>query len=58
MYTQGNELIRIQCAFVDTPEVERISSYWIGQRGYANAHILPEYIGEEKNSIIDIDIER
>ena len=56
LYTQGNDLIRIQCAFVDTPEVERISSYIGGQRGYANAHILPEYIGEEKNSSIDIDI--
>ena len=56
LYTQGNDLIRIQCAFVDTPEVERISSYIGGQRGYANAHILPEYVGEEKNSSIDIDI--
>ena len=56
LYTQGNDLIRIQCAFVDTPEVERISSYIGGQRGYTNAHILPEYIGEEKNSSIDIDI--
>ena len=56
LYTQGNDLIRIQCAFVDTPEVERISSYIGGQRGYSNAHILPEYIGEEKNSSIDIDI--
>ena len=54
LYTQGNDLIRIQCAFVDTPEVERISSYIGGQRGYSNAHILPEYIGEEKNSSIDI----
>ena len=54
LYTQGNDLIRIQCAFVDTPEVERISSYIGGQRGYANAHILPEYVGEEKNSSIDI----
>ena len=56
LYTQGNDLIRIQCAFVDTPEVERISSYIGGQRGYANAHILPEYIGDEKTSSIDIDI--
>ena len=56
LYTQGNDLIRIQCAFVDTPEVERISSYIGGQRGYSNAHILPEYIGDDKNSSIDIDI--
>lgn len=56
LYTQGNDLTRIQCAFVDTPEVERIATYIGGQRGYADAHILPEYIGEEKNSNIDIDI--
>ena len=47
LYTQGNELTRIQCAFVDTPEVERIASYVGGQKGYADAHLLPEYVGEE-----------
>ncbi len=56
LYTQGNDLTRIQCAFVDTPEVERIVSYVGGQMGYSDAHILPEYISEEKNSSIDIDI--
>jgi len=55
LYTQGNELTRIQCAFVDTPEVERISAYIGGQRGYADAHLLPEYVGEENNSTLDID---
>ena len=55
LYTQGNELTRIQCAFVDTPEVERIAAYIGGQRGYADAHLLPEYVGEENTSTIDID---
>jgi S-DNA-T family DNA segregation ATPase FtsK/SpoIIIE len=55
LYTQGNELTRIQCAFVDTPEVERISAFIGGQRGYADAHLLPEYVGEESNSLKDID---
>jgi len=55
LYTQGNELTRIQCAFVDTPEVERIASYVGGQRGYADAHLLPEYVGEEISSSLDID---
>jgi len=55
LYTQGNELTRIQCAFVDTPEVERIAEYIGGQRGYADAHLLPEYVGEENNSVLDID---
>ncbi|MEJ6774989.1 MAG: DNA translocase FtsK 4TM domain-containing protein [Flavobacteriia bacterium] len=56
LYTQGNELTRIQCAFVDTPEVERIAAFIGGQRGYANAHLLPEYVGEESNSLLDIDV--
>ena len=55
LYTQGNELIRIQCAFVDTPEVESISSYVGSQMGYADAHILPEYNSEENNSSLEID---
>ncbi|MEK9614362.1 MAG: FtsK/SpoIIIE domain-containing protein, partial [Flavobacteriaceae bacterium] len=55
LYTQGNELTRIQCAFVDTPEVERISAFIGGQRGYANAHLLPEFVGEESNNVTDID---
>jgi S-DNA-T family DNA segregation ATPase FtsK/SpoIIIE len=55
LYTQGNELTRIQCAFVDTPEVERIAAYVGGQKGYADAHLLPEYVGEENTSNLDID---
>ena len=55
LFTQGNELTRIQCAFVDTPEVERLASYVGAQRGYADAHLLPEYISEENTSNLDID---
>jgi S-DNA-T family DNA segregation ATPase FtsK/SpoIIIE len=55
LFTQGNELTRIQCAFVDTPEVERLASYIGAQRGYADAHLLPEYISEENISNLDID---
>jgi len=42
----GSELIRLQCAFVDTPEVERISDFIGEQRGYASAWMLPEYVDE------------
>jgi len=56
LFTQGNELIRIQCAFVDTPEVERLASYVGAQNGYADAHFLPDYVSEENNSNLDIDI--
>lgn len=43
LLSTGNDLIRIQCAFVDTPEVEKICEFIGDQRGYPDAHILPEY---------------
>ncbi|MGO3805208.1 MAG: DNA translocase FtsK 4TM domain-containing protein [Sphingobacterium sp.] len=42
----GSDLIRIQCAFVDTPEVDRISEFIGSQRGYPSAFLLPEYVDE------------
>ncbi|WP_179377083.1 FtsK/SpoIIIE family DNA translocase [Winogradskyella wichelsiae] len=56
LYTQGNELIRIQCAFVDTPEVEKITEFIGSQKAYPDAHLLPEYVGEEGGINLDIDI--
>ena len=50
LLSTGSDLIRIQCAFVDTPEVERISDFIGGQRGYPSAWILPEYIDENAES--------
>ncbi|TVZ22569.1 S-DNA-T family DNA segregation ATPase FtsK/SpoIIIE [Dokdonia sp. Hel_I_63] len=55
LYTQGNDVVRIQCAFVDTPEVERIVDYIGNQKAYPNAHLLPEYVGEESGTSLDID---
>ena len=57
LFTQGNELIRIQCAFVDTPEIEVLTDFIGSQKAYATAHQLPEYIGEEGGTNLDIDIE-
>ncbi|MHA7059465.1 FtsK/SpoIIIE family DNA translocase [Aquimarina sp. M1] len=56
LYTQGNDLVRIQCAFVDTPEVERITDYIGSQKAYPDAHMLPEYSGEESGTSLDIDV--
>jgi S-DNA-T family DNA segregation ATPase FtsK/SpoIIIE len=47
LYTQGNDLIRLQCAFVDTPEVADITDYIGSQKAYPDAYLLPEYIGED-----------
>mgnify|MGYP005988495491 FL=1 len=56
LYTAGNDLNRIQCAFVDTPEVEKITDFIGSQRAYPEAHLLPEYVGEEGGTALDIDI--
>lgn len=50
LFSQGSDLIRIQCAFVDTPEVEEITHYIGNQQGYSDAFALPEYVGEASNS--------
>ncbi len=46
LLSTGNDLIRLQCAFVDTPEVEKICDFIGSQRGYPDAYLLPEYIDE------------
>ena len=56
LYTQGNDITRVQCAFVDTPEVEDITAYIGSQKAYPDAYMLPEFVGEENGTGIDIDI--
>ncbi len=56
LYTQGNDVTRIQCAFVDTPEVAKITEYIGSQRAYPSAHELPEYVGEDSGTSLDYDI--
>lgn len=56
LFTQGNDLIRVQCAFVDTPEVEKLTDYIGSQKAYPDAYLLPEYVGEESGTSLDIDI--
>lgn len=57
LFTQGNDLIRLQCAFVDTPEVEKITDFIGSQKAYSDAHLLPEYSGEDSGISVDNDIE-
>ena len=56
LFTQGNDMTRIQCAFVDTPEVAKITEYIGSQRAYPSAHLLPEYVGEDSGTGLDYDI--
>lgn len=48
LISQGSELIRVQCAFVDTPEVEKVVDFIKDQQGYPSAFLLPEYENDEK----------
>jgi len=56
LYTQGNEIVRVQCAFVDTPEVDKICDFIGSQKAYPEAYLLPEYVGEDSGIKLDIDI--
>ncbi|NBL65981.1 DNA translocase FtsK [Flavobacterium sp. NST-5] len=56
LYTNGNDVVRVQCAFVDTPEVEKITEFIGNQKAYPDAYLLPEYVGEESGTKLDIDI--
>jgi S-DNA-T family DNA segregation ATPase FtsK/SpoIIIE len=57
LYSQSNDLTRIQCGFVDTPEVEKLSDFIGSQTGYASAYVLPEYSKEEVNSSSEISLD-
>ena len=51
LFTSGNELIRVQCAFVDTPEVENIVQFIGGQQSFPTAFYLPEYVGPDSDGL-------
>ncbi|MEE1541435.1 MAG: DNA translocase FtsK, partial [Paludibacteraceae bacterium] len=56
LISQGNDFERVQCAFVDTPEVEGITQYISEQQGYPTAFLLPEYVGEEGGEVKNVDL--
>ena len=57
LYTQGNDLTRLQCGFIDTDEIEKITELIGAQKGYSDSYILPEYIEEDNNQSNTINIE-
>ncbi|MBP7396119.1 MAG: DNA translocase FtsK [Flavobacterium sp.] len=56
LYTNGNDVVRVQCAFIDTPEVEKITEFIGSQKAYATAYLLPEFVGEESGINLDMDV--
>ena len=49
LMSTGGDLTRMQCAYIDTKEVERVVDYIASQRGYITPYYLPEYTGEDDN---------
>ncbi|UII21222.1 FtsK/SpoIIIE family DNA translocase [Fulvivirga ligni] len=57
LLSQGSDMIRLQCAFVDTPEVENICEFIGAQRGYESAYMLPEFEGDDDTSTVgEVDL--
>ncbi len=60
LISQGGEPIRVQCAFIDTPEIEELTDFIGLQQGYPDAMHLPEYVGDndEENGSKDVDLKK
>ena len=56
LIAMGSTMTRLQCAFVDTPEVERICEHIAAQQGYPTAFMLPEYVSESESSALGTDL--
>ncbi len=58
LVSSGNEPVRVQCAFIDTPEIEELTEFIGSQQGYPDAMHLPEYIDDSEAGIQDIDLKK
>jgi S-DNA-T family DNA segregation ATPase FtsK/SpoIIIE len=56
LLSAGSDIIRLQCPFVDTPEVEKICEFIGAQRGYDSAYMLPEFEGEDEGGVSMVDL--
>ena len=58
LVSSGSEPVRVQCAFIDTPEIEELTEFIGSQTGYADAMHLPEYIDDADSGVTDIDLRK
>lgn len=56
LLSSGSDMIRLQCPFVDTSEIEKVCDFIGAQRGYESAYLLPEYEGDDATSASDVDL--
>ncbi|MBA4850816.1 DNA translocase FtsK [Emticicia sp. BO119] len=55
LLSMGSDMVRLQCPFVDTPEVEEICEFIGSQRAYDSAYMLPEFFGDDEGETLDFD---
>jgi DNA segregation ATPase FtsK/SpoIIIE, S-DNA-T family len=58
LVSSGNEPVRVQCAFIDTPEIEALTDFIGSQKGYADAMHLPEYIDDSESGSPEVDLKK
>ncbi|MCX6334384.1 MAG: DNA translocase FtsK 4TM domain-containing protein [Bacteroidia bacterium] len=58
LISSGAEPVRVQCAFIDTPEIEELTEFIGSQQGYTNAMHLPEYIDDNESGAMDVDLKK
>jgi DNA segregation ATPase FtsK/SpoIIIE, S-DNA-T family len=58
LVSSGNEPVRVQCAFIDTPEIEELTEFIGSQKGYADAMHLPEYVDDNDSGVVDVDLRK
>lgn len=56
LLSSGSDVLRLQCPFVDTPEIEHVVDFIGAQRGYDSAYLLPEFEGDEDNGAASVDL--
>lgn len=58
LISSGAEPIRVQCAYIDSHEIEELTEYIGSQKGYPDALHLPEYIDDNDNGMLDVDLKK
>jgi S-DNA-T family DNA segregation ATPase FtsK/SpoIIIE len=58
LFAPGSDLVRLQCAFIDIPELEHITTYISDQQSYPTAFFLPEYVDESSSDALEIDLSK
>ncbi len=56
LLSSGSDIIRLQCPFVDTPEIDKVCDFIGSQRGYDSAYLLPEYEGDDESGASSVDL--